>query len=193
MPLVLDATVGGATSNAYCSDTDGDAYFLGRNNADAWTNATTAQKQQAIVFATSLLERERWQGAKGSTPQGALTQALAWPRRWAPTLEFDAQPEYVTDVFIDLSVVYYSSLTIPTPLIRATCELALEILRAGTTDPFGRTGDPYRDKKSSQVDVIRTDYLELWYRARGLGRFPSVITLIAHLLRAGDGVQVERV
>lgn len=190
MPLVLDATVGGASSNSYVNLATAEAYMLGRVNP--WpVTATDLEKTAALINATALLEREQWAGTRGTDPASALVQALAWPRRWVPTLEFTAYPEYVTDNFIDTSVAFYSSLTIPTPIIRATCELAMELLRAGTIDRL--TYDSTRNVKSKGVDVLRTEYVEPWQRVRGLGYFPSVLSLVAHLMRDADAPEVSRV
>lgn len=190
MPLVLDATVGTATANSFASRVQADAYFLTRPFADAWTAASATLQDQALIFATTLLNALKWKGGKGMTNASALTQALAWPRQWTPTLEADAQPEYVTEYFIDLTIGYYSSLSIPTPIVQATCELALEILKAGSTDPF--TIDSTRNIKREQVDVISTEYFDPQYRAYWLARYPSVMNLIAPLLRGGAN-EVERV
>lgn len=192
MPLTLIATAGGATSNAYCDAATADAYFLGRAFSDAWTGYTTAQKEQALVFATSLLDRERWKGVKGSTPASGLTQALAWPRRWAPTPEYDADADFIATDFIDTSLAFYSALTIPNPIVKATCELAFEILKAGTTDPFGKAGQPERNVKQKTIDVLTTVYFDLQDRARGLAVFPSVYAEIADLLRGSDAIAFDR-
>ncbi len=191
MALTLNATVGGATANSYLTVSAADSYFDGRAFADAWTAATTAQKEQALVHATMLLDRERWAGAKGVDYTTALTQSLAWPRRWVGTLEADSAPQLVSEFFIDTAIGYFSALTIPQPILRAACELALEILRAGTTDPF--TKDTTRNVKRKRVDVIDTEYFGVAQRARGLALFPSVVALIAPLLRGATATQVERV
>lgn len=182
MALILDATPGGAAANTYVLLTDAETYFLSRPFSAAWTASTDPVKSQALAYATILLDRQRWLGTKGTTSSGALTQALAWPRRWAPTLEFDSYPQFVTDNFIDTSTAFFSSLTIPTPIVRATCELALEILNAGTTDPL--TKDPTRNIKREKIDVLETEYFDPQYRVYGLGLFPAVMALIAPLLRS---------
>lgn len=190
MPLVLDATVGGASSNSYVNLATAEAYMLGRVNP--WpVTATDLEKTAALINATALLEREQWAGTRGTDPASALVQALAWPRRWVPTLEFTAYPEYVTDNFIDTSVAFYSSLAIPTPLVHATCELAMELLRAGATDRLAY--DATRNIRRKTVDVLTTEYAEPWQRARGLGIFPTVLSLIAHMLRSADAGEVQRV
>jgi hypothetical protein len=190
VPLTLDATVGGANANSFASRIQADAYFLTRPFADAWTAASSTQQDQALVFATTLLNGLRWAGGKGATNASALTQALAWPRQWAPTLEADAQPEFVTEYFVDTTLGYFSSLAVPSPIVQATCELALEILKSGTTDLFGQ--DTTRNIKSETVDVISTTYFDPQYRVYWLARFPAVMNLIAPLLRGGVN-EIERV
>lgn len=192
MALVLVSAVGGASSNSFLSLSEAESYFEGRPFAAAWTGSTTALKEQALVYATTLLDRERWAGAKGVSYTSALTQALAWPRRWATTLEVDAAPQLVSEWFIDTATGYYSALTIPQPIQRATCELALEILRAGDADPF--TKDSTRNVKRKRIDVLETEYFDVGQRARGLALYPSVAALIAPLLRGVSSAhQIERV
>jgi hypothetical protein len=191
VPLVLDATAGGASSNSYVSLADAETYFEGRPFASAWNDATDPEKEQALVYATTILERERWAGAKGVSYDAALTQALAWPRRWAPTLEWDAAPQWISEWFFDVGTGYYSDLTVPTPIVRATCELALEILRAGDDDPFAV--DTSRDLKRKKIGPIEKEWFEAGDRARGVGIYPIVAALIAPLLRSSLGMTVERV
>lgn len=190
MTLTLVATVGGSTSNSYCDVTAADSYFEGRAFSSSWTGADDDTKTVALVHATSLLEREKWKGTKGQTPGSAVAQSLSWPRRWAPTLEADSPPDFIAEYFIDLTVGFYSELTIPVPIVRATCELALEIIRAGTTDPFTR--DSTRNVKRKTVDVLTTEFFDVADRARGLGLFPAVAALVAPLLRQGDAAEVVR-
>lgn len=191
MPLVLDATAGGASSNSYVSLADANSYFEGRPFASAWDDATDPEREKALVYATTILDRERWAGAKGVTYEGAATQALAWPRRWTPTLEWDAAPQLVAEWFIDTSIGYYSALTVPTPIVRATCELALEILRAGDSDPFAV--DDTSNIKREKTGPLETEYFAPTNPTTGLGLFPSVVALIAPLLRTSAGMQIERV
>ncbi len=191
MPLVLDATAGGASSNSYVSLADAETYFEGRPFASAWNDADQPEKEQALVYATTILDRERWAGAKGTTYNAALTQTLAWPRRWVPTLEWDAAPQLISEWFIDTATGYYSELTVPTPIVRATCELALEILRAGDTDPF--SVDDTSNIKREKTGPLETEYFAPTNPTTGLGLFPAVVALIAPLLRASAGLSIERV
>lgn len=191
MSVTLDATVGGTSANSFVSLEDAESYFEGRPFASAWTAASESTREQALVFASRILNRMKWAGNKGSTTNTASTQALAWPRRWSPSLEYDAPPDWVSAYFVDTNVEYYSSLTMPTPLKDATCELALEVLNAGTSDPF--VTDSTRNIKSETVGPLSTTYFDPSDRAFGLSRFPAVMSIIAPLLRSSGAMVVERV
>jgi hypothetical protein len=194
--LTLIATAGAANANSYADVATADAYFEARPFSSAWTGVTDPEvKKQALIYATSVLDRLRWAGAKGATYASALTQALAWPRRWATTLEADAVPQLVAEYFIDTSLAYYSELVIPRPIVQGTCELALEMLRAGTTGVDPLTSVASRDVKRERVDVLETEYVGTGERVQGLARFPAVVSLVAPLLRGGGAgaLLVERV
>jgi len=109
-----------ADANSYASVADGDAYHDGHLYATAWTNASTANKEKALVFATRLIDAEwRFRGAKLST-----TQALQWPRSDCPDPDIDGE-----SVAED---------TIPRPVVAAACEQARElILLDRTANPLG--------------------------------------------------------
>jgi hypothetical protein len=190
VPITLVATAGGSTSNTYVTQADATTYFEGHPFASAWTSASTGNKDIALAYATRILDRVEWAGVKGSTSSGALTQALAFPRRWVPTLEIGASPEYISEDFVDQSVGYYDEDTIPTPLVRATCELALALLNAGTSDPFDQDASRI---KSETVGPISTEWFDSQDAVRGLARFPHVLQLVQHMFRASaDGVEVQR-
>ena len=76
--MALDATVGGASANSYATIAEGDAYAasdLGRNR-DAWTQATIAEKEAALIRATDEIDT-----AVGRVVASySETQALLFPR-----------------------------------------------------------------------------------------------------------------
>ena len=120
MALILDATVGGQSSNAYLTRAEANAYFESRLYVTAWSGATDANKDIAIAWATRLLDRSiDWRGYITSQQQ-----ALRWPRAYA----FDA------DGVMILSNV------IPPKVKEATAELAIWLLRADRTAETGREG-----------------------------------------------------
>lgn len=95
MPAVLDATVGGANSNAYCTVIEAQWYFDTRLPLSGWDDAD--DQSVLLIMATRLLDalarpfktlvpaqggvpayyrvRRQWTGAPATT-----TQRLAWPR-----------------------------------------------------------------------------------------------------------------
>lgn len=113
MALVLDATVGGPSANAYCTQAEATTYHESHPYASAWTAATDDTKNRAIATATRLLdEHMAWMGV-GMTE----TQALGWPRTGG---------------------VYRNGWTIPTTVVpaevkRATAELARQMLATDRT------------------------------------------------------------
>lgn len=120
MALVLDVTVGGSAANAYLSRAEADAYFESRLYATAWTGATGANKDIAIVWATRLLDRSiDWIGYVTTA-----LQALRWPRANALS----------ADGILILNDV------IPKQVKEATAELAMWLLQKDRTAETGREG-----------------------------------------------------
>jgi len=71
--MALDATVGGANSNAYEDSTAADAYFADRLTNTTWSAQTN--KDALLVTATGYLDGYMsWEGLKTDTEQ-----ALHWP------------------------------------------------------------------------------------------------------------------
>lgn len=184
MPAALVATAGSASANTFITRVDATTYFGNQLNADAWTNASNDEKDQALLTATAILSRMEWAGSKATS-----TQALPFPRTYAPTLEHDAVPDVVAVDFVDESLLYYDDATIPAPIASATCELALVLLNAGSADPFA--SDVNR-LKSKTVGPISKEWFDSQDQIRGLGRFPHVIQIVQHLLRTSQGVEVLR-
>lgn len=118
MTLVLDATVGGASANAYDTKANATSYFEGRLNATAWTS-NAAKQEIALVMATGRIDQERFQGAKA-----AETQRLKWPR---------------ADVY-DEDGLAVADTIIPRQIKEAVFELALYLLQQGASDPTTATG-----------------------------------------------------
>lgn len=94
MPVVLDATVGGAASNSYATVAEAQAYFDTRTEVLGWENGdqdillmmgtrvldAMARNRKTYVPATRtcgayFITRRTWTGAPATT-----TQKLAWPR-----------------------------------------------------------------------------------------------------------------
>lgn len=175
MPVAIDATVGGASSNSFVTLAEAATYMEGRLNASAWeTDATTDSKNRALVEATRELNVLVYEGFRATS-----TQALAWPRYGA------VDPDQFGAGHL------YESTEIPQRIKDAECELALEFIKAGTTDVAAL---PVTDGVIQKVvDVLSTTYADPTKRKQGLQRFPRVYKLIAPLLDgAGSSLRVVR-
>ena len=137
MPLTLikeDGT-GMVDANSYASAADGDAYHDGHLYATAWTGATLANKEKALVMATRLIDGEyQFNGFKGSDEQ-----ALQWPRERCSDPDRSGggivpgvlSGSFGGDFWVPSDVV-------PARVVQATCELARELILADrTTAPPG--------------------------------------------------------
>lgn len=177
MALTITATVASASANSFVTEAEAIAYAASRPNASAWTTvsgATCTEAEKAVLIeATRELSHLLWRGSRASE-----TQALAWPREWV------VNPDSPNGFYYDADVI-------PQRVKDATAELAIEYLKAGTTDLSAL--DPKLGILSEQVDVIRVDYAP-HLRPAGLRRFPSVFRFIAALLAGAGGAafRVER-
>lgn len=169
MPIAIDATVGGASSNSFCSLAEATTYLSGRLNTTLWDAATTDSQNRALVEAARELNVLAFSSRKATS-----TQAMQWPRFWA------IDPDAST-----FAVWYFASTVIPQRVKDAQCELALEFIKAGTSDIAAL--DPTIGVIEKQVDVLVTRYADVSQRRKGLARFPRVWSLIAPLLESQVG------
>src|SRR5258708_19869675 len=80
LTLIKEDGTGVANANSYVDANDGDAYHEGHLYVSAWTAATTANKEAALVFATRLIDAEFQFNCWRSNDE----QALQWPRDHCP-------------------------------------------------------------------------------------------------------------
>lgn len=73
--MAIDSTVKGATSNSYVSVVDADTYFNLSIFKSTWTQLSTDEKEQFLVFSTRRIDAELFVG----TPT-EITQSLQMPR-----------------------------------------------------------------------------------------------------------------
>lgn len=173
MTLVIDATAGGATANSYVLESEAIVFAATRLNLVGWSTVTgsscTDQEKAALIEATRELTAIAYQGVRASTEQ-----ALAWPRVCAPDPDTGS-----------LALLYFDTTVIPQRVKNATCELAFEFLKAGTTDIASL--DPSLAVLRERISVIETDYAAPSQRAQGLAAFPRALRQIAPLLAVGAG------
>lgn len=162
MALILDSTVGGASSNSYVSVDDAGNYQEGRYHNAAWFQLTVDTQEVLLVQATTILDRQHWAGRKATK-----AQRLSWPRAYVPD----------PDSAADSSTMYLDDSTIPRFLEEATAELAFVLLpedRLLESDSAGM--------KSIKVGSIALDFDRL---DRPGILTPYVRRVIAPYLRSG--------
>lgn len=129
MPLTLIKEDGTSRpdANSYASAADGDAYHQAHLYAAAWTSASTATKEAALVMASRLIDTcYQFHGAKSSA-----AQALQWPRWQVPDPDAAAA---AVDPLHPIGAGFIESNKVPKPVLDATCELARELIKADPTD-----------------------------------------------------------
>ena len=141
-----------ANFNAYCSVAESDAYHATRLHNTAWTGATTATKEAAIIWATRNFETLEWKGW-----MTVADQNLQWPR----TGVFRNGNE-VLDA--SESALYYNiifdSATIPTFLKEATAEAAMWLIASDTTAPVGTEGFSRIKADTIELQIDKRDRLK---------------------------------
>lgn len=147
-------------TNSYVTAAEGDTYFSVRYGADAWTGASTADKDASLVSARDQLDRQTWQGEQTVDPP---TQPLAWPRTG------------VVDRYED----EVDSATVPDDIKEGQMELALSFLQNAATQTATSTG--------SNIKKVDADgALVEWFRPTSGTRFPSTVDeLVGQYLDGG--------
>lgn len=111
--MALETTVAGPNADSYGSLTEADSYFDNKRlNSDAWDDALQADQEQAMRYATIMLDQLDYVGYASTD-----TQALKWPR-------------YANEALTEL-IRNYAINTIPAPIKYAQFEIALWLLETG--------------------------------------------------------------
>lgn len=139
LTLIKETGAGLVDANSYASAADGDAYHDGHLYASAWTAATLANREKALVMATRLIDGEyQFNGVKANDEQ-----ALQWPRAGC------RDPDVAGDwVWAD---------TVPNAVRDATCELARELLIVDRTGAPAGEGVRYTVDGTTQVGYDKRD------------------------------------
>ncbi len=150
LTLIKEDGTGKADANAYASAADGDAYHEGHLYASAWTAATAANKDAALVFATRLIDSQfQFNGFKAGG-----SQALQWPRELCP------DPDLNVTVLAGLfrrPDNYLESDLVPKAVVDATCEMARELLVADRTAAPDGEGLKYFNDSAKQTGYDKSD------------------------------------
>jgi hypothetical protein len=180
MPVTIDATVGGPNANSYVTVADADAYLNARLNAGAWTDATADNRARALIEAQRSLTPLPWAGSRATDEQ-----ALAWPRLYVANPDAP-RPLDITgrENILRAYIVYYDDDVVPQRVKDAQCELALEFLKAGSTDLAVADGNANVIRK--KVDVLETQWADPQNRTvTGLAKYTRAMSLILPLFGPG--------
>jgi hypothetical protein len=139
-----------ANANSYVSNAAADIYFSNRLNSAKWTDADEATQDQALVTSTSIIEREKFRGARTSD-----TQDLEFPRT-------GLTDRYNTPV---------DDASIPNEVKLSTYELAIEILSNGAIQTKGNVAS---NKKRLITGEVEIEYFGN-NDPRGSATLPSVV------------------
>lgn len=134
---MIDATIGGASSDSYTSVADADSYHDARLGNDEWYDASTSNKERALKMATRELDKENW---KGEIVDTTTPQALRSPRSEVKDLD-------------DQTI---SSTIIPVFLKNATAELAWELIKSDRTVDSDTAG--IKEVVAGSVEVVFDKY-----------------------------------
>jgi hypothetical protein len=136
--MALDATVKGTASNSYETEAAANTYLTTeRLYISAWTSATTPMREQALIWATFLLDSNfDFSGYKRT-----LEQALRWPRAGAVNADGE-------DINYD---------TIPAVIKKATATLALHLLTSNRTAEPSILGLGIQEAKIGPLEVKIND------------------------------------
>lgn len=186
MAVEIVPTVGSASANSFVSVDEMTAYCDGRLNSSAW-DPDDDTKHAALVEATRELNVLPWLGARATT-----TQALAWPRSDVADPDLNGVNDGLTfDILRKRLPVDYDPDIVPQRVKDATCELALQFLKAGTTDIA--SVDPNAGVVRKKIGPIETEWADTANvkRVEGLAKFERVWRLINPLLKKARGGTVE--
>lgn len=187
MTISIVATAGSASANSFVTETEFIAYAATRLNVVSGTTVSgstcSENEKKAMIEATRELTRLLWEGSRTDA-----TQALAWPRAFA----LDPDKPSVT-LLGDIAQLYFDDDELPQRVKDATIELALEFLKAGTTDLAAQ--DAKQNVVQKTVGPISTTYSQPYERTQGIARFPRVLSLVGPLLNttASGGLEMVRV
>ncbi len=130
--IVVETGTASATANAYASVANGDTYHAAHLYASTWTQATDANKEKALMWATRLLDEQiQWEGFKLER-----AQSLQWPRNGV----------------IDRGGYLIDSTVIPTLLKDAVSEFARYLLTSDRTAEADTLG--FKSIKAGSVHLV---------------------------------------
>jgi hypothetical protein len=167
--LIKEDGTGKSDANAYANAADGDSYFEGHLYATAWTGASAGQKDAALVMASRVIDAEyQFQGRRVNE-----SQAMQWPRSDCP------DPDRSGDLASD---------KVPAAVVKATCELAKELLLVDRT--AAPPGEGILEQQNS--DYSATVYSKKDVRQIIPDLVQAMLARFGNLVRKGSVARLQR-
>lgn len=141
--MALTLTVG---TNTYISRTAANAYIEGSLDFSVWNALADTAKDQALVMATRMIDRQSWLGAKTNSEQ-----ALAFPRTGLTDKDGNTLPDD----------------EVPQAVIDGQCELALALAKDSTVAENSSSGSNVKKVQAGSASVE-------YFRPQSGGRFPAI-------------------
>lgn len=171
MAVTVVADAGSASANSFATLAEADTFAESKlPSPTAWDAASDDTCNRALVSATRWLSNLLWLGARTDA-----TQALSWPRTGVTNVDDPDENEFDAD-------------EVPQQVKDATCELAILMVAAGTTDLAAAPATDGIVRR--KVDVLETEYAPSYGRATDIDRFPTVTRLLVGLLLQTGGPSV---
>lgn len=96
--LILDATIGGTSSNSYTTVSGADLYHEKCTQTEVWDNASTSIKETSLVMASRLLDsRIEWKGVKKTQTQTLFFPAYDLVDKYGWNVSSEIIPQEVKD------------------------------------------------------------------------------------------------
>jgi hypothetical protein len=154
--LVAETGSGLSTATSYCTIAFANAYLTNYGTPAAWTAATNATKETALMAATRALDLRyggRWVGYRYST-----TQALDWPRDYAydaagELIASDVVPLRVQQATAVLAALHVQGITI-NPTTRTTGDIKSESLSSASGSSKSVT---YAGTKPAETQLVEAE------------------------------------
>lgn len=137
MPLVVEDGTGLSNANAYVSESFVDTFHADRNNT-SWADATSPEKQAAIIRASEYIDKRFGRRFRGF--RKLKEQALEWPR---------------LSSFDDDGFLFSGTDDLPRQLEKAAAEYSLRAFLCGVLAPDPIPPVPKQSLESGETD--RTD------------------------------------
>lgn len=150
-------------TNSYATRAEADTYFADRAYATDWTGATDADKDKALILATTKIDMRDFYGTRTDT---TTPQALKFPRSGLPLVDG----------------IQYDSDEVPEPIINATFEEAL--ISIATNPTSTPRENQYRRVQLGKMEVEYRDTAVSWRRSLVNGYLKGFVKYESGLVHA---------